>query len=143
MSTQLSMQSMLTEATIPRRLRATIWLRSVILPDLSRWMPLERLLESYSPRVEAPAWGKLSAESILFHIDQHLKKCPRMRGRRCLRRGAHTCALLDHRRDHRGQSATRVVPRAFRLGQMKLNIIAPPATRTHISFLFIALPSRV
>ncbi len=73
--------------SIPYKLRAGLWLRSALLPDLTRWMTLHRLLHYYTPRHTSPAWTCLSAEEILFHIDHHLAKCRRMRGRRCLRRG--------------------------------------------------------
>jgi hypothetical protein len=72
---------------LPLRLRLAVWVRSVILPDLSRVAPLERLLRWYTPRSAAPAWRHFGPDEILAHIDHHLAGCRRMRGRRCLRRG--------------------------------------------------------
>jgi hypothetical protein len=72
---------------LPWRLRAAIWARSIVLPDLSRVAPLERLLRWYTPDEPSPAWDGLHACAILDHIDRHLAGCRRMRGRRCLRRG--------------------------------------------------------
>jgi hypothetical protein len=67
--------------------RLAVWTRSVVLPDLSRLAPLERLLRWYTPSEPSAAWLHLSAREILAHIDGHLAGCRRMRGRRCLRRG--------------------------------------------------------
>lgn len=64
-----------------------VWLRSVVLADLSRWLPLHRLLAFYTPSKTQNAWSKLTADEIISHIDRHLQNCHRMRGRRCLRRG--------------------------------------------------------
>jgi hypothetical protein len=72
---------------LPWRLRLAVWTRSVLLPDLSRVVPLERLLRWYTPRKPSVAWRPYSAEQILAHLDGHLRCCRRMRGRRCLRRG--------------------------------------------------------
>ena len=73
--------------TLPFRLRARLWLRSAILPDLSKWAELETLLMWYTPRRTCAAWRRYEAAEILAAIDQHLAGCRRMRGRRCLRRG--------------------------------------------------------
>jgi hypothetical protein len=67
--------------------RLAVWTRSVVLPDLSRLAPLERLLRWYTPREPSAAWSHLNEREILDHIDRHLAGCRRMRGRRCLRRG--------------------------------------------------------
>jgi hypothetical protein len=72
---------------LPWRLRLAVWARSVVLPDLSRLAPLETLLRWYTPRDASPPWAGLSEYVILAHIDRHLARCRRMRGRRCLRRG--------------------------------------------------------
>ncbi len=67
--------------------RWSLWSRSVILADLSRRMPLQLLLKMYTPRTISAEWSKLSKESIVHYVDAHLRKCRRMKGRRCLRRG--------------------------------------------------------
>jgi hypothetical protein len=67
--------------------RLAVWARSVVLPDLTRLAALERLLLWYTPREPSAAWSHLSEREILAHIDRHLARCRRMRGRRCLRRG--------------------------------------------------------
>jgi hypothetical protein len=74
-------------ARLPLWMRLTVWARSVVLPDLTRAAPLERLLRWYTPRSTAPAWQRRDVAEILAHIDRHLAGCRRMRGRRCLRRG--------------------------------------------------------
>lgn len=67
--------------------RLAVWTRSAVLPDVSRWTPLERLLRWYTPRCASPAWAHFGVADILEHVDRHLAGCRRMRGRRCLRRG--------------------------------------------------------
>jgi hypothetical protein len=67
--------------------RWSLWSRSVVLADLSRRMPLQKLLKWYTPSSPSPEWSKLPKELILSCIDDHLQKCRRMKGRRCLRRG--------------------------------------------------------
>lgn len=77
----------MSAAPLPLRLRAAIWVRSAVLPDLSRVTPLERLLRWYTPAAPAAAWAGREPADILAQIDRHLAGCRRMRGRRCLRRG--------------------------------------------------------
>lgn len=67
--------------------RLAVWGRSIVLPDLSRHASLQRLLRWYTPAQAARPWSAYRAEDILAHIDGHLARCRRMRGRRCLRRG--------------------------------------------------------
>lgn len=74
-------------AQLPLRLRLAVWARSVVLPDLTRAAPLERILRWYTPRATATEWQRRGVAEILAHIDAHLAGCRRMRGRRCLRRG--------------------------------------------------------
>lgn len=69
------------------RMRATLWVRSCVLPDLSRLTPLERLLRWYTPHRVDAAWARLGAAEIIRLVDAHLAGYRRMRGRRCLRRG--------------------------------------------------------
>ena len=69
------------------KMRAAVWVRSVVLPDLSRVAALERLLRWYTPRAATAPWSGRGVDEILAHVDRHLSGCRRMRGRRCLRRG--------------------------------------------------------
>jgi hypothetical protein len=77
----------MTASKLPLKLRFALWARSVVLPDLSRWVSLDRLLRSYEPRRVSADWARYSAAEILAVVDRHLSGCRRMRGRRCLRRG--------------------------------------------------------
>jgi hypothetical protein len=81
------MRGGMTAPALPLKLRAAVWARSVVLPDLSRVAPLERLLRWYTPRATSPEWAGRGVGEILAHVDRHLAGCRRMRGRRCLRRG--------------------------------------------------------
>jgi hypothetical protein len=74
-------------APLPPRLRLAVWARSVVLPDLSRIVPLQTLLRWYTPAGTCPHWQGRGEIEILAHVDRHLAGCRRMRGRRCLRRG--------------------------------------------------------
>jgi hypothetical protein len=69
------------------RMRTTLWIRSNVLPELSRVAPLERLLRWYTPREVSADWAAHSAPEIIALVERHLASCRRMRGRRCLRRG--------------------------------------------------------
>ncbi len=77
----------MTAPRLPVRMRTQLWARSVVLPDLTRAVPLKRVLAWYTPARTSAAWAKLSDREILDSIDRHLAGCRRMRGRRCLRRG--------------------------------------------------------
>ncbi len=77
----------MTAPALPRLMRLQLWMRSVVLADVTRSVPLKRVLAWYTPRRTSVDWERLSAAEILAHIDRHLAGCRRMRGRRCLRRG--------------------------------------------------------
>jgi hypothetical protein len=62
-------------------MRVTLWLRSCVLPDLSKLAPLERLLHWYTPKHVDEAWAQLGAGEIIRLVDAHLSRSRRMRGR--------------------------------------------------------------
>lgn len=60
---------------------------ALIIPDISKWLPLTSLLKLFTPRHEDRRYATLNQEQVLQAIDSLLRRPWRMRGRPCLRRG--------------------------------------------------------
>jgi hypothetical protein len=62
-------------------------LLAMIIPDVSRWLPLQSLLRLFTPQEAGWPYAGMSADQILGVIQRRLRDPWRMRGRRCLRFG--------------------------------------------------------
>ena len=68
-------------------MRLHIALLALVIPDLSRLLPLATLLRLFTPRRSIAFYAGLSEEQIVALVVRHLRHPWRMRGRRCLRVG--------------------------------------------------------
>ena len=59
---------------------------AVVIPDLSKIVPLAKLLKWFKPGRPGRLYAGMSAEKILEVVQHRLRAPWRMRGRRCLRR---------------------------------------------------------
>jgi hypothetical protein len=67
---------------------------ALVIPDLSKWLPLALLLRGLTPRRPNRLYAGMTREQILPVIQYRLRAPWRMRGRRCLRRGLLTFYFL-------------------------------------------------
>ncbi len=105
----------MSQVALPFKVRWRMWLRSAVLPDLTRLVRLERVLKWYTPAQVLPELAGCSPATIWAAVDAHMRGRWRMRGRRCLRRGLLAFYLL--------RSAGH--PAILRIG-----VIDPPEDRT-------------
>ena len=64
-----------------------VTLLALVIPDVSRWLPLQSLLRLFTPQESGWPYVGMSADQILGVIERRLRDPWRMRGRRCLRSG--------------------------------------------------------
>ena len=67
---------------------------ATVVPDLSKWLSLARLLQFFTPRRSRHWYRGLTAAEIVTAVSWRLRKPWRMRGRRCLRKGLLTLYFL-------------------------------------------------
>ena len=60
---------------------------ALLIPDLSKRLPLAKLLQLFTPRRVSHWYAQLTQDEIVSTINRHLHAARRMRGRPCLRRG--------------------------------------------------------
>lgn len=68
-------------------LRIHVALLALMIPDLRRWLPLERLLTLFTPRQTSRLYAGLRADTITHIVQHRLRRPWRMRRRPCLRLG--------------------------------------------------------
>lgn len=68
-------------------LRIHVALVALVIPDLSRRLPLERLLSLFTPGRSSRLYASLETEEIVQAVRRRLRHPWRMRGRPCLRLG--------------------------------------------------------
>lgn len=68
-------------------LRWHVTLLALVIPDVSRRLPLARLLARFTPRGPSRLYAGVDAESIVNIVRERVRRPWRMRGRRCLRHG--------------------------------------------------------
>lgn len=68
-------------------LRAHVAALAPVIPDLSRLLPLPRLLAAFTPSGPSPLYAGLEADEIVRIVRRRLRRPWRMRRRPCLRLG--------------------------------------------------------
>lgn len=68
-------------------LRVHVAVLALIIPDLRRWLPLERLLALFTPRRASGLYRGIDADEIVGAVQHRLRRPWRMRRRPCLRLG--------------------------------------------------------